>query len=62
MDYEKDNLESYFNFTHENEDLFFGFYASVYETLKETHTDKYEYILPDITVDKKLFSSEALEI
>ena len=59
VDYEKDNLESYFNFTHENEDLFFGFYASVYETLKETHTDKYEYILPDITVDKKLFSSEA---
>ena len=37
--------------------MFFGFNSSIYETLKEDYTDKYEYIYPDITVDKNLFSS-----
>ena len=57
VDYEKDNLESFLNFTHEKENLFFGLNASVYETLKESSKDKYEYILPDITIDKNLFSN-----
>ena len=37
--------------------MFFGFNSSIYETLREDYTDKYEYIYPDITVDKNLFSS-----
>ena len=37
--------------------MFFGFQASALETLKENYNDKYEYILPDILLDKNLFSS-----
>ena len=54
---EADTLESFFNFTHENEDLFLGFQTSVFETLKDGYNDKYEYILPDIVIDKNLFSN-----
>ena len=36
---------------------FLGLNASVYETLKDDYNDKYEYILPEVTVDKNLFSS-----
>ena len=57
VDYEKDNLESTLNFTHENEDLFLGFNAAVYETLKDSYNDKYEYIIPELTIDKNLFSN-----
>ncbi|MDC2987083.1 hypothetical protein OAY20_03185 [Candidatus Pelagibacter bacterium] len=60
VDYEKDNLESMLNFTHENEDLFLGVNAAVYETLKDTYNDKYEYILPELTIDKNLFSNNEL--
>ncbi len=56
VDYQTDALENSFNFTHADEDLFFGFKASSHETLKETYNDKYEYILPDIVLDKNLFS------
>ena len=42
--------------------FFFGLNASVYETLKETYNDKYEYIFPEITLDKNLFSDEKKEI
>ena len=46
------------NFSHEYEDLFFGLKASAYEDLTENNTnDEYEYILPDIVLDKNLFSS-----
>ena len=60
VDYEKDSLESYLNFTHENQDLFVGINASVYETLKESYNDKYEYIIPELTIDKNLFSNNEL--
>ena len=30
----------------------------VYETLKEDYNDKYEYILPEVTVDKNLLSNK----
>ena len=33
VDYNNDTLESYINFTHEKDDLFFGLNASIYETL-----------------------------
>ena len=50
-----DTLENSINFTHENENLFVGFQASSFETLKDTYNDKYEYILPEIILDKNLF-------
>ena len=58
VDYNKDTLESSINFSHENENLFFGLNASVYETLKEDYNDKYEFIIPEITLDKNLFSND----
>ena len=33
-----------------------------YETLKDEYNDKYEYILPEITINKELFSNEKLGI
>ena len=57
VDYEKNTLENTLSFTHENEDLFLGFKASAFESLKEDYNDKYEYILPDVILDKNLFSS-----
>ena len=58
VDYQNDRLENSLNFSHENEDLFFGLKASAYEDLTVNDTsDEYEYILPDIIIDKNLFSS-----
>ena len=60
VDYNIDTLESSLNFTHQSEDLFFGFDAVVYETIKENFEDKYEYILPELTFDKNLLNDEKL--
>ena len=30
----------------------------VCETLKENYNDKYEYILPELTLDKNIFSNQ----
>ena len=51
-------LENSINFSHSKEDVFFGFNASIHETLKDNYNDKYEYIFPEITFDKNLISSE----
>ncbi len=56
VDYSNDTLESSLNFVHEKNDLFFGLNASIYETLKDDYNDKYEYILPELTINKNLFS------
>ncbi len=56
VDHQTDTLENSIKFTHTNEDLFFGFNATSHETLKEDYNDKYEYILPDIILDKNLFA------
>ncbi len=59
VNYEDDILENSINFSHEDENLFFGLQASAFEDLTENKTsDEYEYILPDIIVDKNLFSSD----
>ena len=58
VDYNTTNLESSINFTHEKDDLFLGLNARVYESLKESYNDKYEFILPEITLDKNLFSND----
>ncbi len=58
VNYENDTIENSLSFAHEDEDLFLGIKASVYEDLTETKkNDEYEYILPDIIMDKNLFSS-----
>ena len=51
-------LENSINFTRQNENLFLGLNASIYETLKEDYNDKYEYILPEVILDKNLFSNK----
>lgn len=56
-DHNKDILENSINFSHQNVDLFFGFNSSIYESLKDNYNDKYEFILPDITLDKNLMSN-----
>ena len=48
------SIEKSLEFSSEKENSFLGFNAAVYETLKETYNDKYEYILPEITFDKSL--------
>ena len=53
-------LENYINFVHENDDIFFGINVSAFETIKETNKDKYEFILPEVTFDKNIFSSEVI--
>ncbi len=58
VDYNKDLVENSINFSHSKENLFFGFNASIYETLKDDYNDKYEYIFPEITIDKNLLSSQ----
>ena len=55
-------LESFLSFTHEDEDIFFGINTSIFETLSDSYNDKYEYILPEITIDKNLISDENLEV
>ena len=54
VDYNVDSIEKSLEFSSEKENSFLGFNAAVYETLKETYNDKYEYILPEITFDKSL--------
>ena len=58
VDYNVDTLESSINFIHQSEDIFLGLDAVVYETIKENFEDKYEYILPEVTLDKNLFNHE----
>jgi LPS-assembly protein len=62
VDYNKDTLESSLEFTHQNEDLYLNFNASMYETLKESYNDKYEYILPEVTLEKNLLSNDTLGV
>ena len=62
VDYNKDYLESSIDYSYENNDFFLGLNANVFETLKENYNDKYEYILPEITLGKNLFSNERLGV
>ncbi len=58
VDYNQNYLENSFNFLHTNNEFFLSMDASIYETLKESYNDKYEYIFPDILFDKNLFQSQ----
>jgi LPS-assembly protein len=58
VDYNSETLENSIKFSQERDNLFLGFNASIYETLKSDYSDKYEYILPELTIDTNLFSNE----
>jgi LPS-assembly protein len=58
VDYEIDSLESTLSFSRETNKSFLGARASLYETLKNDYNDKYEYVLPDIILDRNLISNE----
>ena len=57
VDFNTDTLENSIDFTHNNEDLFFGINATAFETLKEDYEDKYEYILPEAFLSKTLIKN-----
>ncbi len=58
VNYNTETLENSINFSQERYDLFFGINVSIYETLKSSYEDKYEYILPELTLDKNIFFKE----
>ena len=60
VDYNTDVLENSIDYSHSKDDLFFGLNASLTETLKNDYNDKYEYIFPEITIDKNIFNGERL--
>ena len=60
VDYSKDTLENSIEYSFQGDDTFFGLNASIYETLKDNYNDKYEYIFPEITLDKRIYSSEKI--
>jgi LPS-assembly protein len=62
VDNDIDFLENSLNFTYDHDDFFLGMNAKVYETLKDNYNDKYEYILPSLTLDKNLFSNKKVGI
>ncbi len=60
VEYETETLENSLNYSYQNKDFFLGFQAGAYETLKSNFNDKYEYILPDVILDKNLFTDKKL--
>ena len=60
VEYETETLENNFDINHFDDDknLFLSFQASSYRTLKDKYEDKYEYILPAITLNKNLFNEK----
>ncbi len=60
VDFNKDVLESSMSFTYEKENKFLRINSSIYESLKDSYNDKYEYILPEITYDSNIFSNDKI--
>ena len=58
VDYNKNNLENSFNFSHSKDDLFIGLNTSIYQTLNDSYNDKYYFIFPEIILYKNLMSSK----
>ena len=58
--YETSTLENYIDFNHfdDEKDLFLSLRASAYSDLRDSYNDKYEFILPEINLNKYLFSEE----
>ena len=60
VNYETETLENNLDFSHynDNQNLFASFKTSVFTTLAEGYNDKYEYILPELNLNKNLFSDK----
>ena len=60
VDYETETLENFVDFSHYNDltNLSLSFRAGNYRTLKESYNDKYEFIFPDMMIDKSLFNEK----
>ena len=58
VDHNTEILENSLEYTYLNEDLFFGFNSSVFEKLNKNYNDKYEFILPEITLNKNIINDE----
>ena len=56
VNHDNDTLENKIEFSRETENTFIGFNASVYEDL--ANNNEYEYILPEIIVDKSLTNNK----
>ena len=57
VDHEKNILENSISFSHHNNDLFFGLETNIFRDLNNSNNERYEYVFPNITFDKNLFSS-----
>ncbi len=58
VDYETNTLENTVNFNHfdDEKNLSLNLQGGIYRTLTDSYDDKYEYILPDLGLNKFLFS------
>jgi LPS-assembly protein len=56
--YETSTLENYIDFEHfdDEKNLYLDLRASIFRNLGDEYNDKYEYILPELNVEKNLFS------
>ena len=55
-------MENSLNLSHSNDDFFLSLDALIYENLKDSYNDKYEYILPEVVFDKNLLQDEKFGI
>ena len=60
VDYNTDTLKNSLNLQEKMKIAFIGFNASVYESINKTNNDKYEYIYPELTLDKNLISDDKI--
>ena len=63
VDYEKSSLHNEIDFTYDNDNFLLGLNASIFETLEgtdETYNDKYEYVVPDILIEKNIFNNQLI--
>ena len=60
VDYEKSILLTNLNYEFEDDTNFVGFSASMYEDLKKTDRSRYEYVLPNLSFERNIFSDEEL--
>jgi len=60
VDYNTEILENSLEYTYLNDDLFFGFNSKIFEKLNKNYDDKYEYILPEITLNKNIIRDEKI--
>ena len=58
VDDEANFLDNTLAYTFEKDDLFFGANISAYNNLSDPSNSKYEYLLPYLTLEKNVFSSE----